>query len=70
MLTKNDRLAFSASIIETAQEIAGLASASAQIQQIANKAQALDTANKHLFDPANLLVNQYQAEFTNCYFRK
>jgi hypothetical protein len=63
MLSKNDRLAFSASIIETAQEIAGLASASAQIQQIANKAQALDTANKHLFDPANLLVNQYQAEF-------
>lgn len=64
MLSKADRLAFSANIISADQQIAGLASATTQLQAIEAKDQALDTANKHLFDPINSLINSYQAEFS------
>jgi len=64
MLSKADRLAFSAQIINADQQIAGLASATAQLQAIEAKDQALDTANSHLYNPTNSLINSYQAEFS------
>lgn len=63
MLIKADRIAFSANIIEADAKIKGLEDASAQIQKIADKDQALDTANTHLYLPLNVLVNAYQSEF-------
>lgn len=63
MLSKTDRLAFSLAIVTADQQIAGLAAASAQLQKISDKDQALDTANSDLFNPKNTLINSYQSEF-------
>ena len=63
MLSKADRLAFSLSIISADAQIKGLNDAGVSIQKLIDKAQALDTANTHLFNPANALINGYQGEF-------
>lgn len=63
MLSPADRQAFSLQIVSADQQIAGLTSASAQINIQLIKDQALDLANDHLFTPINTLINQYQAEF-------
>lgn len=61
-MTTDDRVAFSLKIVNADSEIRGLdfAKKSLLAQQV--PIQSLDTANKHLFDPVNALVNAYQSE--------
>lgn len=65
MLSKADRLAFSLSIVSADAQIKGLNDAGVQLQKLIEKAQALDTANTHLFNPSNALINFYQSEFNS-----
>lgn len=62
-IPKDDRIAFSLQIVSADEQIKGLDMAKAQLQVEIDKTQKLDTANKHLFDPVNDLVNLYQTEF-------
>lgn len=62
-IPKDDRIAFSLKIVSADEEISGLTRAKAQIGVEMAKVQKLDTANKNLFDPVNVLVNGYQNEF-------
>lgn len=61
-MTKDDRIAFSLKIVSTDAEIKGIDAAQQSIQVKQSELQKLDTANKNLFDPTNVLVNGYQAE--------
>ena len=65
MLSKEDRLAFSLAIVSADAQIKGLNDAGVEIQKLIDKAQALDTANSHLFNPTNALIDFYQVEFNS-----
>lgn len=64
-LPKDDRIAFSLQIVSAEGNIKGLETAKNQLQVEISKIQKLDNANKNLFDPVNILVNQYQTELQN-----
>lgn len=59
-----DRIAFSLQIVSANTLVAALQTAKTQLQVEVNKVQALDTANKNLFDSPNNLVNAYQTELS------
>ncbi len=61
-LSKDDRIAFSLQIVNADAQVKGIDLAKAQLQAEIEKLQKLDTANKNLFDPYNILTNSYQAE--------
>lgn len=64
-LTQDDRIAFSLAIVQADATILGIQGAQASINAKAAGLQKLDTANKNLFDPVNVLVNGYQSELQN-----
>lgn len=61
-MNKDDRIAFSLKIVNADAEIKGLDTAKASLVVQQTAIQRLDSANKNLFDPVNVLVNAYQAE--------
>lgn len=61
-MTTDDRTAFSLKIVSADAEAAGLDAAKASLLTQQATIQKLDTANKNLFDPSNVLVNAYQGE--------
>ena len=60
-----DRISFSSYEVTAPATIAGVMAAQSAVAAQQTKAQATDTANTNLFNPVNVLVNQYQAEFNN-----
>lgn len=62
MLSKDDRIALSLQIVKTADELKGIDLAQDAVGKEIEKLQKIDTANKNLFDPVNLLTNGYQNE--------
>lgn len=63
-LAQDDRIAFSLKIVNADSDAVALDQAKAQLQTQIASVQKLDTANKNLFDPVNVLVNAYQTELT------
>lgn len=61
-MTKDDRVAFSLKIVSADAEVKGLEAAKVALVTQQGVIQKLDTANKNLFDPSNLVINSYQAE--------
>ena len=64
-MIKDDRVAFSLKIVNADAEVKGLEAAKASLLIQQGVIQKLDTANKNLFDPVNVLVNAYQAELAS-----
>jgi hypothetical protein len=62
-LSKDDRIAFSLSIVSADDTIKALTTAKAQLQTQLDKVAKLDQANKNLFDPVNAMVTAYQTEY-------
>lgn len=62
-LSQADRIAFSLNIVSADPQIANIEEAKGLISDEIAATQALDTANKNLFDPVNVWVNKYQKEF-------
>src|SRR5271168_3747239 len=63
-LAQNDRIIFSSQILGSTTQVAGITAAQNTLNGQTTKLQALDTANKNLFDPPNILVTQYQQELS------
>lgn len=61
-LSPDDRKSFSLKIANADGEVALFAQAKGQLAAELDKLQKLDTANKNLFDPINVMVNRYQSE--------
>lgn len=64
-LAQADRIALSLKIVSADTEVAGLDAAKASLTTQQTVVQNLDSANKNLFDPTNLLVNAYQSELAS-----
>lgn len=62
-LSQQDRIIFSSKIVSADSDIISTETAKSQVQIQLDKAQQLDTANKNLLDPINVLVTSYQNEF-------
>lgn len=61
-LSQADRIAFSLQIVSSATKISALTKAKDQTNELLVKTQAIDTANKNLFDPVNVLAAAYEIE--------
>jgi hypothetical protein len=64
MISQSDRIAFSRAIVNANDTINGINTAQQAQQDPLSKAQALDLANKNLFDPINTLITGYHAEIS------